>query len=353
MERPMPTHQLPIGDAHLFRLCSLEGHWGTIGPQAQLGQQLLRLARQVDALEGRFAAAMGHRPPAAAAAARDVTERLTMLEKALHPTSAGARQLWQPVPKHLRRQSGTLRHPAPSGGRSSNNEEAVSLSCVAHIAGGGVWPLYRLLLRHSTRHASGVSWQEVEAHQVPCGHAARLQQVVILACYLMKADAVHDPRIADCVPTRFSDDRLALQRGCRGEWRGQGCAWGRGWRRRKRPASTPRTGSPPTWTAPPSAICCRYSSSSSRRCRPWRWSLRPSLSQAKPALPTHAAMLPPPDPAEQVAWIVFHSPAPEVLGDDCYAVGWGTQAVLQGDNRDLAIMLDNSGEAVPMAILPA
>lgn len=64
-------------------------------------------------------------------------------------------------------------------------------------------------------------------------------------------------------------------------------------------------------------------------------------------------MLPPPDPAEQVAWIVFHSLAPEVLGDDCYAVGWGTQAVLQGDNRDLAIMLDHSGEAAPMAILPA
>ena len=66
--------------------------WEMMCPQAQLGQQLLRLARQVDALEGRFAAAMGHRPPAAAAAARDVTERLTVLEKALHPTSAGAQQ---------------------------------------------------------------------------------------------------------------------------------------------------------------------------------------------------------------------------------------------------------------------
>lgn len=44
----------------------------------------------MDALEGRFAAAMGHCPPTSAAAARDVSERLSALEKALHPTSTGA-----------------------------------------------------------------------------------------------------------------------------------------------------------------------------------------------------------------------------------------------------------------------
>lgn len=56
----------------------------------QLGQQLLRLARQVDALEGRFASAMGHRPPGAREAAADAEERLAALEKGLSASSAGA-----------------------------------------------------------------------------------------------------------------------------------------------------------------------------------------------------------------------------------------------------------------------
>lgn len=56
--------------------------------EAQLGQQLLRVSRHIDALEGRFAAAMGHRPPAARSNAADIGKRLTNLEKALHPSAA-------------------------------------------------------------------------------------------------------------------------------------------------------------------------------------------------------------------------------------------------------------------------
>ncbi len=67
----------------------------SLDAQVQLGQQLLRLARQVDALEGRFASAMGHRPPGARAAAADVSERLATLEKSLRSSSAGE------VPVHI------------------------------------------------------------------------------------------------------------------------------------------------------------------------------------------------------------------------------------------------------------
>ena len=70
--------------------------------QAQLGQQLLRLARQVDALEGRFASAMGHRPPGAREATAEAEERLAALEKGLSTSSAGAasagnRHFWHPL----------------------------------------------------------------------------------------------------------------------------------------------------------------------------------------------------------------------------------------------------------------
>jgi hypothetical protein len=58
--------------------------------QVQLGQQLLRVARQVDALEGRFASAMGHRPPGAREATAEAEDRLTSLEKGLSTSSAGA-----------------------------------------------------------------------------------------------------------------------------------------------------------------------------------------------------------------------------------------------------------------------
>ena len=118
----------------------------------------------------------------------------------------------------------------------------------------------------------------------------------------------------------------------------------------------PRTSSPPTWTAPPSATCCRCSSSSSRRCRPWRWTLRPSPFLNKPAATMPAAMPSPPGTVELMAGIVFQSLALEVPRQVVMrggGGGGGMQAVLQGDNRDLAIMLDDSGEAAPMAILPA
>ena len=56
--------------------------------QVELGQMLLRAMRQIDALEGRLAAAMGFRSAAAADVTAQLQQRLAALETELSPSSA-------------------------------------------------------------------------------------------------------------------------------------------------------------------------------------------------------------------------------------------------------------------------
>ena len=59
-----------------------------VARQVELGQMLLRAMRQIDALEGRLAGAMGFRSAAAAEITAQLQQRLAALETELSQSSA-------------------------------------------------------------------------------------------------------------------------------------------------------------------------------------------------------------------------------------------------------------------------
>ena len=67
------------------------------GVQVELGRMLLRAFRHIDALEGRFAVAMGFGSAAAKPVMAELHQRLAALDADLTPSSASAPAAQQPL----------------------------------------------------------------------------------------------------------------------------------------------------------------------------------------------------------------------------------------------------------------